>query len=265
MNDFTNLNAFLWITISERKLVYQLQEIGHILVLIVDDMLRQQIFCYSLSLCSESLRSLSMILRFILVQYSSVKNCVLSVIVYNLLFQDSRNVLFLDQKDHFRSKYIKYFSLLKYIVIHILWILYILFTFILIGTTKLQKLEEIPQTKIFKHSFKLEDKEIYIFILKMNGSNFIWIGSDSFLLKNMAISMQTPFQPDPTSIQLFGNFKEFGNSFSQTISKLCTKQTGNQWVASFNATNIPHEDRQLKRLILEELKILIKAKPEWFD
>ena len=129
----------------------------------------------------------------------------------------------------------------------------------------MQKLEEEPQTKIFKHMFKLEGKEIYIFILKMKGSNFIWIGSDSFLLKNLAISMQTPFQTDPTSTQLFGNFKEFGNSFSQTISKLFTKQTGDQWVASFNATNVPHEDRQFKRLLLEELKILIKVKPGWFD
>ena len=132
------------------------------------------------------------------------------------------------------------------------------------GGVKLQKLEEEPQTKIFKHSFKLEEKEILIFILKMKSSNFIWIGSNSLLFKNLAISMQTPFQADPTSIQLFGNFKEFGNSFSQTISKLCTKQTDAQWVASFNATNVPLEGRQLRRLILEELKILIKVKPEWF-
>ena len=128
----------------------------------------------------------------------------------------------------------------------------------------LHKLNEELITKLYKHSFLIEDQSIHVCILKMDGSNFIWVGSDSVEMKSISITMQTPFDSLPTSLQLLGETRELANSFSQTISKLFVKQTGGRWLASFNATNIPSDDRNIRREILEELKSLIKSKPEWF-
>ena len=98
----------------------------------------------------------------------------------------------------------------------------------------------------------------------MDGSGFIWLGSDPVFMKSLAISMHTPFDTFLTSIQLLGDTKELSNSFSQTIAKLCVKQTGDKWLASSNATIVPPNDKHMQRAILEELKLLIKSKPDWF-
>ena len=107
----------------------------------------------------------------------------------------------------------------------------------------------------------IEEQSIHVCIIKMEGSSFIWVGSNSVQMKSIAITMQTPFDQFPISIQLLGGTRD---SFSQTIAKLCVKQAGGKWLASFNCTNVASDDKQMKRVILEELKGLIISKPDWF-
>ena len=127
----------------------------------------------------------------------------------------------------------------------------------------LQKLAEDTLTKIFKHSLTVENHLIQLAIMKMDKSNFIWLGSE-LNLASLAISMQTPFDTQPTSLQLIGQAKEIENSMSMTISRFLTKQTGGQWVASCNVS-VPGQNREFVRSVLEQLKVIVKDNENWFN
>ncbi|XP_026146213.1 proteasome assembly chaperone 4-like [Carassius auratus] len=113
---------------------------------------------------------------------------------------------------------------------------------------------------IVVHDFseKIMEQLVHFHVMKFSGGFFLWIGSNSPLLSNLALALDTKYDSMPLSALLLGDTSDTTPS---SLAQRLTKKTKKQVFVSYS---LPTTDSNLALLVENRIKKEMEIHPDKF-
>jgi len=112
---------------------------------------------------------------------------------------------------------------------------------------------EYTQSKITRKEFQFlfMDTPLYFQILCLKDSFFVWVGTKSYSLENLSVSVATTYSSVPSYTKLLGDHLD---GFSSGLAQRLAKRTGKIFFISCGVPDVPTIQAYAEKKLLEFLK-----------
>mmetsp|Transcript_19841 Transcript_19841/g.27926 ORF Transcript_19841/g.27926 Transcript_19841/m.27926 type:complete len:163 (-) Transcript_19841:529-1017(-) len=121
------------------------------------------------------------------------------------------------------------------------------------SSTTDEKSKHEDEISVSLHSYRFMDTPVYIQLIKMKGSFYVWVGSQPPQMANLSISMISSMDPVPSATTILGQDDGTRSSLAQRLAKR-TK------MVALVSYNLPPERDYLERFVLGKLTELLPKK-----
>mmetsp|Transcript_32373 Transcript_32373/g.52630 ORF Transcript_32373/g.52630 Transcript_32373/m.52630 type:complete len:163 (-) Transcript_32373:260-748(-) len=116
-----------------------------------------------------------------------------------------------------------------------------------------EKSKDEEDISVSLHSYRFMDTPVYIQLIKMKGSFYVWVGSQPPQMANLSISVLSSMDPVPSATTILGEDDGTRSSLAQRLAKR-TK------MVALVSYNLPPERDYLERFVLGKLTELLPKK-----